>query len=328
MLLEVKNLRKYFPIKGSFGKNALALIKAVDGVSFSLDEGETLGVVGESGCGKTTLGRTLLRLLEPDGGRVLLEIDGTKLDVLRANPREIHEFRKDVQVVFQDPQSSLDPRMKIAKSVAEPLELLGLVKDKGLREKRVLEVLEEVGLKPEHLERYPHEFSGGQKQRICIARAIISNPKIIVLDEPTSAVDVSVQAQILNLLKKLQKERGMGYLFISHNLSVVYQIADNIAVMYLGRIVEYGKAHRIFKNPLHPYTRALFSAIPVPDVRMRGKRERIELEGHVPSLIDPPDRCRFYDRCYEKDGEVCSNKIPELVEAEPDHMVACFRRAG
>jgi ATPase components of various ABC-type transport systems, contain duplicated ATPase len=208
MLLEVKNLRKYFPVKGSFGKNALALIKAVDGVSFSLDEGETLGVVGESGCGKTTLGRTLLRLLEPDGGRVLLEIDGTKLDVLRANPREIHEFRKDVQVVFQDPQSSLDPRMKIAKSVAEPLELLGLVKDKGLREKRVLEVLEEVGLKPEHLERYPHEFSGGQKQRICIARAIISNPKIIVLDEPTSAVDVSVQAQILNLLKNYRRSGG------------------------------------------------------------------------------------------------------------------------
>ena len=331
MLLEIQDLKKYFPIRGGLTSKTLAMVKAVDGVSLSLDRGKTLGVVGESGCGKTTLARTILRLLEPNGGSILLDVDdghGEKIDIAKANPKEMEEVRRNVQIVFQDPQSSLDPRMKIKKSVAEPLELLGLVKDKKLQERKVMKTLEDVGLKPEHLERYPHEFSGGQKQRIGIARAIISNPRIVVLDEPTSAVDVSVQAQIINLLKKLQRERGMSYMFITHDLSVVYQIADEIAVMYLGKVVERGDAGEVFKNPLHPYTKALFSAIPIPEVKGRENRQRIVLYGKVPSPIDPPPGCRFVKRCYEEHDRICSEKTPELVRVKSNHYVACFKRGS
>jgi len=325
MLLEVKDLKKYFPIMGGLTNKALAHVMAVDGVSFNLDRGKTLGIVGESGCGKTTLGRTLLRLIEPDGGSVLLESNGGAIDITQAIPKEMREVRRRIQMVFQDSQSSLDPRMKIKKSIGEPLEILGLEKDKKARDRRVLAALREVGLKPEHMERYPHEFSGGQRQRIGVARAMISNPDIIVLDEPTSSVDVSVQAQILNLLRQLQKERGMAYMFITHDLSVVYQIADEIAVMYLGKVMEHGDSEEVFKNPLHPYTKALFSAIPIPEVKGREDRKRIVLGGRVPSPIDPPPSCRFVERCQEKHEKICSEETPELVQVKPNHYVACFK---
>jgi oligopeptide/dipeptide ABC transporter, ATP-binding protein, C-terminal domain len=334
MLLEVQDLKKYFPIRGGLGSRTLAMVKAVDGVSFSVGEGKTIGIVGESGCGKTTLARTILRLIEPNGGSILLDVDGghgkngEKIDIAKASSKEMGKVRKNMQMVFQDPQSSLDPRMKIKRSVAEPLELLSLVRDRKLQERKVLEVLEEVGLKPEHLERYPHEFSGGQKQRIGVARAIISDPKLIILDEPTSAVDVSVQAQIINLLKRIQRERRMGYIFITHDLSVVYQMADEIAVMYLGKIVECGDAEEVFKTPMHPYTRALFSAIPIPEVKGRESRPRIVLGGRVPSPIDPPPGCRFVERCYERHDKMCSEKTPELVKVKPNHYVACFKRGS
>jgi peptide/nickel transport system ATP-binding protein len=237
------------------------------------------------------------------------------------------KVRGKMQIVFQDPQSSLDPRMKIRDSVREPLEILGIARGKKhQRDELVLRWLEEVGLNPEHMERYPHEFSGGQKQRIGLARAMISQPELVILDEPTSSVDVSVQAQLLNLLKRLQQKRKTAYLFISHDLSVIYQISDYIAVMYLGNIVEYGEAEKVFRKPLHPYTKALFSAIPIPQVEGRAERKRLKLAGEVPSLIDPPPGCRFAKRCFEKvDRALCQSKPPPLKEIEPDHRVACYR---
>jgi len=326
MLLEVSHLKKYFPITKGLVKKHTCYVKAVDDVSFTLDRNKTLGLVGESGCGKTTLARTILRLIEPDGGHVVLHLDGEPINIPQADRQQMRKVRGRIQMVFQDTQSSLNPRMKIRDSVGEPLEILAMAGGKRRRDELVLNWLQEVGLNLEHMERYPHEFSGGQKQRIGIARAMISQPELVILDAPTSSVDVSVQAQLLNLLNRLQQERKVAYLVISHDLSIIYQISHDIAVMYLGNIVEYGEAEKVFKQPLHPYTKALFSAIPIPQVEGREERKRIKLAGKVPSPIDPPPGCRFLPRCFELvDRGLCQSELPPLKEVEPGHRVACYR---
>ncbi len=312
-IILAKDLKKYFPVRGGVFSRVVDYVHAVDGVSIDIKKGETFGLVGESGCGKTTFGRTLMRLIEPDGGRIVFNGE----DITKIKGKDLAEIRREMQIVFQDPFSSLNPRMTIKKIVGEPL-LLNGIKGKDLRE-RVIDLLALVGLNEEHMNRYPHEFSGGQRQRLCIARAIATNPKFIVLDEPTSALDVSVQAQILNLLIDLQNRLGMGYLMISHDLSVVRHISQRVAVMYLGKIVEKGKTEEIFENPLHPYTKALLSAVPVPDPDR--KRNRILLTGDVPSPVNPPSGCRFHPRCpYVK--EICKEKEPELKGDE--RSVACW----
>lgn len=300
-LLEVKGLKKYFPIARGWQREK-TFVRAVDGIDLSIDRGKTLGLVGESGCGKTTVGRLILKLIEPTGGEILFEGENlTHLD-----KKEIHPMRRSFQIIFQDPFASLNPRMTVSEIVGRPMEIHGLV-DRSQRNEKVYQLLESVGLKKEHLGRYPHEFSGGQRQRIGIARALATQPKLIVADEPTSALDVSVQAQILNLMKKLQKEFGLTYLFISHNIGVIRHISDRVAVMYLGKVVEIAEKKALFQSPAHPYTKALLAAVPTLDPRK--KREEIILEGDVPSPINPPSGCRFHTRC--------RYALPKCLEAEP-----------
>lgn len=317
-LLEVKNLKKYFPVKNGSFKRSDVHLKAVDGVSFSVMRGETLGLVGESGCGKSTTGNLILRLLDATEGEVIFE----GKNILKLDQREMRDLRKDIQVIFQDPYSSLNPRMTVGDIVGEPIEFHGLAR--GLeKEKRVRQLFELVGLSAHHMQRYPHEFSGGQRQRIGIARALALNPKLIICDEPVSALDVSIQSQILNLLSDLQKELDITYIFIAHGLPAVKYISNRIGVMYLGKLVELADSRQIYRDAQHPYTEALMSAIPIPNPTVKGKK--IILEGDVPSPINPPSGCRFHTRCpYVK--PVCKEREPELAEVAPGHYVACHLR--
>ncbi len=316
-LVTVKNLVKYFPVRAGLLQRIVAWVQAVDDVSFVVKEGETLGLVGESGCGKTTVGRTMLRLIEPTSGEV--QFDG--VDVLKLKGNELKAMRRNMQIIFQDPYASLDPRIPVGESIAEGLRIhrIGTKKE---QDQIVMETLKKVGLEDYHARRYPHEFSGGQRQRIGIARALALRPKFIVADEPVSALDVSIQSQVLNILKDLQQEFSLTYLFIAHNLSVVEHISDRVAVMYLGKMVELADRIELYESPLHPYTQALMSAIPIPDPTI--KRERIILQGDVPSPLNPPKGCRFHPRCpVVMDG--CSQAEPPLLEVKPGHWVACFR---
>jgi peptide/nickel transport system ATP-binding protein/oligopeptide transport system ATP-binding protein len=315
-LVEVKDLVKHFPVRTGVLQKVTAHVKAVDGVSFCIKEGETLGLVGESGCGKTTVGRTILRLTPATSGQVLF--DGK--DVMKARSWELKAFRRNMQIIFQDPYSSLDPRLQIAESVGLPLYVHGM-KNARQRMEIVVAMLEKVGLEAYHLKHYPHEFSGGQLQRVGIARALTLNPKFIVCDEPVSALDVSIQSQILNLLSDLQDEFGLTYLFIAHNLSVVKHFSNRVAVMYLGKIVELADRNELYRNHLHPYTQALMSAIPSPNPRL--KRQRIILSGDVPSPLNPPLGCRFHTRCPVA-MEQCRQQEPEYHEVKPGHWVACW----
>lgn len=315
VLLEVRNLKTYFPLKrGLLGKQK-GFVKAVDGVSFSVKRGETLGLVGESGCGKTTTGKSILRLIEPTAGEVIF--DGQ--DLMALNEQGMRKMRREMQLIYQDPYSSLNPRLTVGEIVGEPL-LVHRILDRQAREKRVRELLDVVGLSQEHVYRYPHEFSGGQRQRIGIARALALNPKLIVCDEPVSALDVSIQSQILNLLADLQEEFQLTYVFIAHGLAAVKHISDRVAVMYLGKIVELAESKGIYDSPLHPYTQALISAIPVPNPKSR--KERILLEGDVPSPVNPPPGCRFHTRC-SRCFDRCRTEEPRLVSKGGGHFVAC-----
>ncbi|HJR79703.1 MAG TPA: dipeptide ABC transporter ATP-binding protein [Anaerolineales bacterium] len=315
-LVEVDHLVKYFPVRAGLLQRVVNHLKAVDDVSFFVKKGETLGLVGESGCGKTTVGRTMLRLIEPTSGAV--KFDGK--DVLSLRPRELKTVRRDMQIIFQDPYASLDPRLPIGESVMEGLHIHGIGTPKE-RVEIMRETLKKVGLEDYHARRFPHEFSGGQRQRIGIARALALRPRFIICDEPVSALDVSIQSQVLNILKDLQQEFGLTYLFIAHNLSVVEHVSDRVAVMYLGKVVELTTREELFRNPLHPYTQALMSAIPVPNPRL--KRQRIILKGDVPSPLNPPKGCRFHPRCPVA-IEKCSHEIPPLLEVSPEHWVACW----
>jgi oligopeptide/dipeptide ABC transporter ATP-binding protein len=315
-LIQVKNLVKYFPVREGLLQRVKDYVRAVDNVSFVVREGETLGMVGESGCGKTTIGRTMLRLIEPTSGSVI--IDGK--DVLKLTGSEMKAMRRNMQIIFQDPYASLDPRMPIGDSVMEGLNIHNIGTPKE-RYAIMLDTLKKVGLEDYHARRYPHEFSGGQRQRIGIARALALRPKFIVCDEPVSALDVSIQSQVLNILKDLQQEFGLTYLFIAHNLSVVEHISNRVAVMYLGKMVELTNRDELFSHPLHPYTLALMSAIPIPDPTL--KRERTILKGDVPSPLKPPSGCRFHPRCPIAVA-ICSQQEPEFREAAPDHWVACW----
>ena len=317
-LIEVKDLVKYFPVKGGVLQRVQGQVKAVDHITFDIRRGETLGLVGESGCGKTTVGRLLLKLIEPTSGQILF--DGT--DLAGMNESDLKPFRRRMQIIFQDPFSSLDPRTPIGDSIAEGLRVHG-VRDARQRRSQVLEIMKKVGLEEYHARRYPHEFSGGQRQRIGIARALVLRPDLIVCDEPVSALDVSIQAQVLNLLRQIQKDFGLTLLFIAHNMSVVEHISDRVAVMYLGKIVEVAERFEMYRNPQHPYTQALMSAIPVPDPDL--KRERIILKGDVPSPLRPPSGCRFHTRCPVA-VEVCSTVEPPLIDLGGGHLAACHLR--
>ncbi|WP_100065438.1 ABC transporter ATP-binding protein [Miniphocaeibacter massiliensis] len=311
-LVEVKNLSKYFNVSG--GK-----LKAVDNISFDIYKGETFGLVGESGCGKSTAGRTMLRLYEPTTGEVNFE----GKDICKLSSKEMKEVRKKMQMIFQDPYASLDPRMTVEDIVGEPFEIYGSLKGEE-RYNRVIELLDIVGLSEEHAQRFPHEFSGGQRQRVGIARALALNPEFIICDEPISALDVSIQAQVVNLLKELQEELGLTLLFIAHDLSMVRYISDRVGVMYLGNLVELTESEKLYEKPLHPYTKALLSAIPVADPDLQKSRNRIKLEGEVPSPINPKPGCRFVDRC-QYATDICRNTNPVLEEIEDGHYVACLR---
>ncbi len=314
-LLKVKNLKKYFPLKGLLFTKGY--VKAVDDVSFEIKRGETFGLVGESGCGKTTVGRTILRLIEPTDGQVLY--DGK--DITKFKKKEIDWFRRRAQIMFQDPYSSLNPRQTVFQIVMEPVNHHGI--EVGDPERFVVDLLEKVGLNEGHLYRYPHEFSGGQRQRIALARILSLKPEFVVLDEPTSALDVSVQANILNTLKDIQKELDLTYLFISHDLAIVKYMSHRLGVMYLGKLVEVGNSERIFEDPLHPYTKALFSAIPIPDPEIEKRKDKLEVKGEPPSPINPPSGCKFHPRCpFAK--EICSQKEPEPKVVERDHLVSCW----
>ena len=315
-LVEVNDLKQYFPIKTGFGKTIP--LKAVDGVSFAIKPGETLGLVGESGCGKTTVGRSLLQLYKPTGGDVIFK--GEKV-----TDKNIKSLRKEMQMVFQDPYSSLNPRMTVEDIIGEPLDVHKLYSSKAERREKILELMDLVGLNAEHAARYAHEFSGGQRQRIGIARALAVNPSFIVCDEPVSALDVSIQAQVINMFEDLQEKLGVAYLFIAHDLLVVHHISDRIAVMYLGKIVEIADADELNENPLHPYTESLLSAIPMPDPNMAKERKRIILEGDVPSPMNLPSGCAFRTRCRYA-TEQCAKECPSLTDRGNGHMVSCFNR--
>ena len=314
-LLVVKNLKKYFPIKSSFFKKTIGNVKAVDGISFKIKRGTTMGLVGESGCGKSTVGKTILRLHDKTEGEVFF--NGT--EIFGLSREELRKHRPNIQIIFQDPYSSLSPRLPIAEIIGEGVREHNIV-PKEEHDEYISRIMKACGLQEYHKDRYPHEFSGGQRQRICIARALALNPDFILCDEPVSALDVSIQAQIINLLKDLQKEFGITYLFISHDLSVVEHISDTVGVMYLGTMVEYAPTDKVFAKPMHPYTQALFSAIPVPDPDYQ--MERIILEGSIPSPANPPSGCKFHTRC-SKCMDVCSKQAPVAKEVEPGHFVAC-----
>ena len=314
-VLEVKNLKKYF-------KTKKGMLHAVDDVSFTLQRGRTLGVVGESGCGKSTLGRSILRLIEPTDGSILFN----GVDVQKLKKGELRKMRKEMQIIFQDPYSSLDSRKTVSQIIAEPLKTHKMCKNAQELDEKIRELMHLVGLADRLVNTYPHELDGGRRQRVGIARALASNPKFIVCDEPVSALDVSIQAQIINLLRKLQRELNLSYIFITHDMSVVNHLADDIAVMYLGKVVEMGPVEELFNNPLHPYTRALLSAVPIPEVS-EVKRQRIRLQGELSSPINPSPDCRFKKRCYEVDGR-CEGCMPELKEVTPGHFVACYHCMG
>lgn len=339
-LIEVNNLKTYFPIKTGVLQRTTGYIKAVDDVSFSIKKGQTLGLVGESGCGKTTIGRTLLKLVPSTAGSVVVD----DIDIFKLKPKEMMDMRKKLQIIFQDPYSSLNPRLPVGEIIGEAVREHFLRNQKngsGSNEitingnklakenyrEYILSVMDDCGLRPYYIDRYPHEFSGGQRQRICIARALALNPKLIVADEPVSALDVSIQAQIINLLKNLQEERELTYLFISHDLSVVEYISDVVAVMYLGNIVEMAPKKKLFSNPLHPYSEALLSAVPYPDPATRYTKKRIILKGDIPSPANPPKGCRFHTRCpYAKD--ICAEQVPEYKEVSPEHFCMCHKVNG
>jgi oligopeptide transport system ATP-binding protein len=319
MLLRVDNLKKYFPITGGLLGRRVGAVKAVDGISFDIKQGETLGLVGESGCGKSTTGRAILQLQKPTSGNVFFE----NVDLTKIGAKELRKLRPKMQMIFQDPYTSLNPRHSVGKIIAEPLVIHGVMGGQQLKD-RVAQLLELVGMNPTFVRRYPHEFSGGQRQRIGIARALSLNPSFIVCDEPISSLDVSIQAQTINLLQDLQEQLGLTYLFIAHDLSMVKHISRRIAVMYLGKIVELTGKNALFDNPLHPYTQSLISAVPIPDPKVERKRHRIILEGEIPSPINPPKGCVFNTRC-PMAIDTCFEAPPEYREVQPEHFVACYR---
>ena len=315
VLLKVSHLKKYFPIRGGLLGEKTQYVRAVDDISFNVRAGQTVGIVGESGCGKTTMGRTILRLHSVTSGEVIFN----GMDLGKMNARALRKIRPQIQMIFQDPYSSLSPRMTVGEIIGEAVRQHHIVSKEEYKE-YIFDVMRRCGLQPQYFERYPHEFSGGQRQRICIARSIALKPRLIICDEPVSALDVSIQAQIINLLKELQRTEGIAYIFISHNLSVVEHISDEVGVMYLGNMMEYGKTKDIFSRPLHPYTEALFSAVPVPDPDY--KMNRIILKGDIPSPANPPSGCKFHTRC-EKCRDICTREEPVFRELEPGHFVAC-----
>lgn len=323
-ILEVKHLRKYFPQQTNFFGKPQSFLRAVDDVSLYIEEGKTLGIVGESGCGKTTLGRTILRLHEPTSGEVLFKkLDGEVVDITKLKKEELRKLRPQIQIIFQDPYSSLSPRMPVGEIIGEAVRVHNIVPKEEYKD-YILDVMKKCGLQTHYFERYPHEFSGGQRQRICIARALALKPRLVICDEPVSALDVSIQAQVINLLKDLQTDFGFSYMFISHDLSVVEHISDNVGVMYLGSMVETGPKEKIFSNPMHPYTKALFSAVPVPDPNV--KMNRIILKGDIPSPANPPRGCKFHTRCIEC-MDICKEITPFFNEYEPGHFCACHKYA-